>query len=122
MKRFVYKVFYSDEDECYVATCEQFPSLSWLADTAVHALDGMVSLAAQTLEDLREEKVEELEKIASEYDASIRKGDKFSKILEYLLKNGNKCLCNKASPCPCKDLKSYLDTDGICKCGLFEKV
>jgi len=50
MKKFVYKIFWSEDDYDYTATCEQFPSLSWLASSPGDALDGLISLIKLTLE------------------------------------------------------------------------
>ena len=35
-----YRVFWSSEDGAFVATCAEFPSLSWLADSQTAALTG----------------------------------------------------------------------------------
>ena len=51
--RYTYRVTWSAEDEDYVATCLELPSLSWLADTQDDALRGMRDLVAETVHDLR---------------------------------------------------------------------
>ena len=38
------RVQFSEEDAEYVATCDEFASLSWLAPTAAEALDGLRAL------------------------------------------------------------------------------
>ncbi|KGN32125.1 HicB [Knoellia sinensis KCTC 19936] len=52
---YTYRVTWSVEDEEFVATCLEFPSLSWLADTQVAALQGLEALIADTIEDMRAE-------------------------------------------------------------------
>ena len=36
-----YRISWSDEDQEYVGTCDEFPSLSWLAKTPCRALRGI---------------------------------------------------------------------------------
>jgi predicted HicB family RNase H-like nuclease len=50
--RYTYRVTWSVEDEEFVATCAEFPSLSWLADPQAAALQGLVDLVADTVADL----------------------------------------------------------------------
>ncbi len=47
-----YRVTWSAEDEEYVATCIEFPSLSWLAPTQDEALRGMTELVHSVIADL----------------------------------------------------------------------
>ena len=47
-----YRVTWSSEDEQFVATCVEFPSLSWLADTQEDALNGIRNLVLEVVEDL----------------------------------------------------------------------
>ena len=49
---YTYRVTWSAEDEEYVATCLELPSLSWLAGTQDDALRGMRDLVAETVTDL----------------------------------------------------------------------
>ncbi|GGB99788.1 type II toxin-antitoxin system HicB family antitoxin [Cellulomonas carbonis] len=51
--RYTYRVTWSVEDDEYVATCLELPSLSWLADSQEDALHGMRDLVAETIDDLR---------------------------------------------------------------------
>lgn len=39
-----YKVFFSDEDDQWVARADEYPSLSWLADNPLEALAGLMNL------------------------------------------------------------------------------
>jgi predicted HicB family RNase H-like nuclease len=49
---YLYKVFWSDEDNEYVATVVEFPSLSSIEPTQIEALNGMVDLVRWALEDM----------------------------------------------------------------------
>jgi predicted HicB family RNase H-like nuclease len=51
--RYTYRVTWSVEDDQFVATCLEFPSLSWLADTQDDALHGLGALIAEVADDLR---------------------------------------------------------------------
>nr|NLI50974.1 type II toxin-antitoxin system HicB family antitoxin [Propionibacterium sp.] len=55
VSRYTYRVTWSVEDNEFVATCAEFPSLSWLADSQADALQGVVDLVADTVADLRAE-------------------------------------------------------------------
>jgi predicted RNase H-like HicB family nuclease len=48
-----FKVVWSNEDSEYVATVEQYPSLSWLAKTPVEALQGLEGLLRDEFEQTR---------------------------------------------------------------------
>lgn len=50
--RYTYRVTWSVEDDEFVATCLELPSLSWLADTQEDALAGLRNLVAQVVHDL----------------------------------------------------------------------
>ena len=51
-------VRFSDEDQEWVATTSDFPSLWWLAATPSEALSGLESLVAEVQEDLVAERDE----------------------------------------------------------------
>jgi predicted HicB family RNase H-like nuclease len=51
---YTYRVSWSAEDEEFVATCLEFPSLSWLAASQVEALEGLEDLLRDTLSDMEE--------------------------------------------------------------------
>lgn len=51
-EHYTYRVRWSAEDESYVATVAELPSLSWLAPERAEALDGIVSLVEETIADL----------------------------------------------------------------------
>ena len=50
---YTYRVTWSIEDGEYVATCLEFPSLSWLASSQEGALRGLRDLLAEVIDDLR---------------------------------------------------------------------
>lgn len=49
---YVYRVMWSAEDGEYVATCLEFPSLSWLAESRNAAIEGLERLVADTIADM----------------------------------------------------------------------
>lgn len=50
---YTYRVSWSPRDSEYVATCAEFPSLSWLAEDEVEALRGIKRLVREVLDDMR---------------------------------------------------------------------
>lgn len=52
---FTYRAVWSPEDEGFVATVTEFPSLSWVADSELEALLGLQSLVRDLLADLADE-------------------------------------------------------------------
>lgn len=52
--RYTFRVTWSVEDDEFVATCVEFPSLSWLAETPESALTGLRELVNEVVADLRE--------------------------------------------------------------------
>lgn len=50
--KFSYRLVWSDEDQEYVGLCAEFPSLSWLADSAEGALKGILKLVKEIVEDM----------------------------------------------------------------------
>jgi len=52
---YTYRVAWSPEDGEFVATCLEFPSLSWLADSQVDALTGLEQVLADVLTDMQAE-------------------------------------------------------------------
>ena len=49
---YTYRVFFSGEDEAYVATVAEFPSLSCVEDSQAEAISGLVSLVGDVVEDM----------------------------------------------------------------------
>jgi len=54
-KHYTYRVMWSPEDEEFVALCAEFPSLSFLAANQNKALQGMIALINEVLEDMQTE-------------------------------------------------------------------
>ena len=52
VKHYAYRVVWSAEDDEYLATVAEFPSLSWLAEDQAAALRGLVALVAEVTADL----------------------------------------------------------------------
>jgi predicted RNase H-like HicB family nuclease len=48
-----YRISRSPNDDEYVATCVEFPSLSWLNEDQVEALQGIKQLVCEVLDDMR---------------------------------------------------------------------
>lgn len=53
-EHYAYRVRWSAEDEAFVGTVAEFPSLSWVEPTGGEAFDGIRRLAADTVEDMVE--------------------------------------------------------------------
>lgn len=52
VEHYTYRVTWSVPDGEFVATCTEFPSLSWLAPTQVEALAGARRLIADVVSDM----------------------------------------------------------------------
>ena len=63
--RYTYRVTWSEEDQEYVGLCAEFPSLSWLEKTQEKALSGIRRLVHECITDLRDQKEEVPEPIAT---------------------------------------------------------
>lgn len=55
VSHYSYRVTWSAEDGEFVATCLEFPSLSWLARTQIEALQGLESVVIDVLADMAEQ-------------------------------------------------------------------
>jgi predicted RNase H-like HicB family nuclease len=55
---FSYRVIWSPEDGEYVGLCEEFPSLSWLANAPESALAGIRRVVADVVADLTSKELE----------------------------------------------------------------
>lgn len=53
VEHYTYQVSWSEEDREFVATCAEFPSLSWLAPDQVDALRGLKDVVAGVVADLK---------------------------------------------------------------------
>lgn len=49
---YTYRVRWSAEDEAYLGTVAELPSLSWLADDRTEAFEGIQRLVADVVEDM----------------------------------------------------------------------
>ena len=54
-KKYAYRIRWSREDGEWVGTVAEFPSLSWLAASQEGALEGIVSLVQEVIEDMSKE-------------------------------------------------------------------
>jgi predicted HicB family RNase H-like nuclease len=52
VSHYTYRVTWSGEDNEFVATCIEFPSLSWLAPSPVEALMGIQNVVAEAIADM----------------------------------------------------------------------
>lgn len=52
--RYTYRVVWSDEDQEFVGLCAEMPSLSWLDEDRSKALEGIVNVVKEVLDDMRE--------------------------------------------------------------------
>lgn len=52
ISHYTYRVTWSVEDQEFVATCLEFPSMSWLAATQIDALTGLETLIAEITQDM----------------------------------------------------------------------
>jgi predicted HicB family RNase H-like nuclease len=52
VSHYTYRVTWSAEDGEFVATCLEFPSLSWLAESRNAAIDGLEHLVAEVVTDM----------------------------------------------------------------------
>jgi predicted HicB family RNase H-like nuclease len=55
-EKYTYRVIWSDEDQEHVGLCTEFPSLSHLAPTAPEALNGIIALVGDVLDDMTKSK------------------------------------------------------------------
>lgn len=51
---YAYRVFWSQQDEAYIATAAEFPSLSCVEETQADAFFGIVAVVSTVLEDMAE--------------------------------------------------------------------
>ncbi len=55
VSHYTYRVAWSSEDDEFVATVAEFPSLSWLAPSQFGALEGLQTLLADVVVDMKEQ-------------------------------------------------------------------
>ncbi len=51
-EHYTYRVIWSEEDQEFVGLCAEFPSLSWLDETHLKALEGITTLVKQIVVDM----------------------------------------------------------------------
>ena len=51
--RYTYRITWSEEDQEYVGSCTEFPSLSWLTRTPEAALKGIRKVVAGVIRDMK---------------------------------------------------------------------
>jgi predicted HicB family RNase H-like nuclease len=52
-EHYTYRIFWSVEDQEFVALCTEYPSLSYLDDDRIKALEGITNLVKEVLADLK---------------------------------------------------------------------
>ncbi|MFE7870064.1 type II toxin-antitoxin system HicB family antitoxin [Micromonospora humida] len=55
VSHYTYRVTWSAQDNEFVATCAEFPSLSWLAPSQIEALQGLRDLLCEVVADLEQQ-------------------------------------------------------------------
>jgi predicted HicB family RNase H-like nuclease len=55
ISHYAYRVTWSAEDNEFVATCVEFPSLSWLASSKIKAIEGLEQLLHEVIGDMEEQ-------------------------------------------------------------------
>jgi predicted HicB family RNase H-like nuclease len=52
--RYAYRVIWSEEDQEFVGLCAEMPSLSWLEEDRTKALEGIVQVVKEVLDDMQQ--------------------------------------------------------------------
>ncbi|MET8250356.1 hypothetical protein [Micromonospora sp. NPDC005197] len=55
VSHYTYRVTWSVQDREFVATCAEFPSLSWLAPSQIEALQGLQNVLREVIGDMGEQ-------------------------------------------------------------------
>ena len=63
--KYSYRVMWSEEDQDFVGTCAEFPSLSWLKSSPEAALKGIRALVKSVVKDMMKNKEDVPEPISS---------------------------------------------------------
>ena len=63
--KYTYRVMWSEEDQEFVGSCAEFPSLSWLKSTPEAALKGIRALVKSVVKDMIKNKEDVPEPISS---------------------------------------------------------
>lgn len=51
-EQYIYRVIWSEEDNEFVGLCDEFPSLSYLASTRQKALNGIIKVVTEVVQDM----------------------------------------------------------------------
>ena len=70
VSHYTYRVAWSAEDDEFVATVVEFPSLSWLAPAQMEALQGLETLLAKVIADMQQQGEEVPADLRTHYPAS----------------------------------------------------
>lgn len=54
ISKYTYRVTWSEDDQAFIATCAEFPSLSWLSESPEEALQGIGDVVKDCVADMRE--------------------------------------------------------------------
>ena len=54
-EKYTYRVTWSEADKEYIGQCAEFPSWSWLADSQLSALTGIINVVKDVLADMQAE-------------------------------------------------------------------
>lgn len=52
-RHYTYRISWSAEDQEYIGLCAEFPSLSWLAKNTSDALNGIIALVDEVVQDMK---------------------------------------------------------------------
>ncbi|MDO3701529.1 toxin-antitoxin system HicB family antitoxin [Micromonospora sp. C28SCA-DRY-2] len=55
VSHYTYRVTWSAQDDEFLATCAEFPSLSWLASSQIEALQGLQDMLREVIADMEEQ-------------------------------------------------------------------
>ncbi|MEV4540637.1 type II toxin-antitoxin system HicB family antitoxin [Micromonospora echinaurantiaca] len=55
VSHYTYRVTWSAQDDEFLATCAEFPSLSWLASSQIEALQGLQDMLREVITDMEEQ-------------------------------------------------------------------
>lgn len=91
IKHYTYRVTWSSEDEQHMGLCVEFPSLSWLADDPQAALDGIMTIVAEVVNDLKENK----ENIPAKFAKIIEDKNRVMKAYNRLITEGSNGVRNE---------------------------
>lgn len=117
-----YKVLWSDLDSGYIGTCDEYPSLSWFADTQDEAFSGIRNIVAEIEKELEKKTSEEWQQLCNiivyDPDGWDRQNYKFSWYEEKITRIEFK---RRLVYSTCQWTKEYVEK-GLWKDGIYEKL